>query len=463
MKYSIHYGTETVEINAPDDFLSKDHPFIGPRKVKLTDSMKDIEGSIKNALENPHNSKPLRELVKDKIVGMVVSDEFRAGQHENIIKCLLEEISIGEPKKVNILCATGTHDAQVYSSKIKEWVDKYANQFGLNYSFHPNNCTSNDFINIGETSRGTPIEVNKYFLETEVRVYGHESKHHYMCGYSCIDKQLLPGVSSRKTVSANHKLALQSDYSVAGRNTWVSDKERQFNPFSNDCSEARQVADATLLKNGKIIYNNSIAIFGLDMISDQQAIYWCEAGDTSEISKHMTKKADELSAFFAEPVKYVVISPGGPPASTAIYGVQNCFDMALSGAIQNNGEALVVAPCEGREELSCDVKGLAQNETSKALFWDNLCNLCKIDIDEATKWIGNNFELYLWKTDRVLKLMNGRKIKIYLHSTLPDNIIEQAGFIPCHNIDEWINERTNKKDGKLRVIDQGNKILIMKK
>ena len=57
--------------------------------------------------------------------------------------------------------------------------------------------------------------------------------------------------------------------------------------------------------------------------------------------------------------RYVVVSPGGPPASTALYGVQNCFDMALLGAIQQGGEALVLGPCNGRPGMADDVRGLA--------------------------------------------------------------------------------------------------------
>ena len=462
MKQNITFGDKTIQIEISNDFLTTDHPYIAPREIELTPNMADICGTIKTALGNPFNSPKLKDIVCDKIVALVVSDEFRAGQHEFIIKCLLEEISAGSPKSVNVLCATGTHNPDIYSPKIKSWVEKYASEIGLNINFYANDCTSNNFIHLGNTKLNTPIEVNKYYLEADVRVYGHESKHHYMCGYSCIDKQLLPGISSRRTVEANHKLALQSDLSRAGRSTWANDKSRQENPFSNDCSEARQIAEGFILINDELI-KRDVVVFGLDMISDKKAVYWCEAGDTREISRHMTKEADKLAAFFCEPTKYVVISPGGPPASTAIYGVQNCFDMALSGAIQDAGEALVIAPCEGRDGVACDVKGLAPDEKSKALFWDNLCNLCNVDVNEATKWIGNNFELYLWKTDRVLKLINGRKVKIYLHSTLPDETIKAAGFIPCHDIDKWISERQNRNDGKCRIIDQGNKILVMSK
>ncbi|MBW1873661.1 MAG: hypothetical protein JRJ19_16455 [Deltaproteobacteria bacterium] len=54
----------------------------------------------------------------------------------------------------------------------------------------------------------------------------------------------------------------------------------------------------------------------------------------------MVKVVDRLMAFEVKRSKYVIISPGGPPASQALYGTQNAFDLALKGAIKKGGQAL---------------------------------------------------------------------------------------------------------------------------
>jgi|GEM_PF-1343458 len=463
MKFDITYGAERLSFGVNDPFLTKDLPFISPRKIAVTKEMADIEGAIKKALADPVNSPLLRDIVKGKKVALVVSDEFRAGQQEKIIKCLIEEISKGNPGFLTVICATGSHEPDVYAKNIKIWAEKYASSLKQNFKFVANNCDSKGFINIGKCSDGTPIDLSPELLKCEVRVYGHESKHHYMNGYSCIDKQVLPGVSSRRAIEGNHKNALQHEFAVAGNNVWVVDEKRRKNPFSLGSSEARIRSEAVILtEDGKIIEKKA-TVFGLDMISDKKAVYWARAGEVGPITTEMIKEADRLSAFVAGPVRYVVISPGGPPASQAIYGVQNCFDMALSGAIEDGGEALVVAPCDGRPDIPQNVRGLAPDLKSKELFWDNLARLKDKPLKQATDWIRDNFELYLWKTDRVIKLMNGRKVKIYLYSCLPDYVIARGGFIPCHNIEEWIKEREGRNDGALRVIDDGNKILVITK
>lgn len=463
MKFKITCGDGAVEFDVPDQSLPKELPFVTPRKPNILPEMADIEGRINTALRRPIGSPELKDIVSGKRVALIVSDEFRAGQHEKIIKYLLAEIAKGHPRGVWTFCATGSHEPDIYAKRIGQWAEKYAAENGLAHRFFAHDCMADCHVAIGKCSDGTPVEILRDMLACDVRVYGHESKHHYMNGYSCIDKQVLPGLCSRRTIEMNHKNALDDRHSFAGRNVWVPDENRRWNPFSQGTSDARRLADSTFLDESGTIVKKVIPTFGLDMISDAKYIYWIAAGSPDEISRKMPSEVDRLSAFEVWPTRYVVISPGGPPASQTIYGTQNCFDMALSGAIEDGGEALVIAPCEGRPDVPAETRGLAPDGKSKKLFYDNLARLKDLPLGEATKWIADNFELYLWKTDRVLKLMNGRKIKIYLHSALPDSKVRAIGFIPANDIQSWIDERALRCDSPIRVIDHGNKILVMKK
>lgn len=461
MKFELTYGTDKVSLTVPADSLAKDLPFIEPRKIDVTKEMCDVEGSIVRALQNPVDSPRLKDLVKAERIALTVSDEFRSGQQEMIIKCMLAEIALGKPKEVYVFCATGSHDPEIYAKGIGGWVKKYAEELGLEYKFFGHDCIRDKHIEIGKSADGNGISVMEALLTCCVRAYGHESKHHYMNGYSCIDKQLLPGLASKDTIEGNHKNALNDGKSFGGRNVWAADPERQDNPFSLGCHQARELSEKTCLDKTNQLVIRDIPTFGLDMISDAKHIYWIAAGNIARNSYEMTKQVDRLAAFNVEPVSYVVISPGGPPASQTIYSTQNCFDMALSGGIKDGGEALIVAPCNGRPDVPGDVRGLAPDEKSKNLFYDNLVKLHKKPLKESIKWIDENFELYLWKTDRVLKLMHRRKLKLYLHSTLPDEKVKAIGFIPVKNIQEWINERAKRNDSPIRIIDQGNRLLVL--
>jgi nickel-dependent lactate racemase len=375
---------------------------------------------------------------------------------------LLREVAAGGPADVAVLVATGSHDPAYYSRRLRGWIAAAAQGAGLAVRTIVNDCDdAGSHVFIGATKAGTPIELHRELLASEVRVYGHESKHHYMNGYSCIDKQAAPGMASRATIQASHKKALDHHHSIAGRNPWHRDEANRYNPFAIESRDCRLASESVWLdaKSGHLIPSR-VPRFALDMISTSDAVLWAQAGDPDQATRDMICQADAMAAFEVERTRYVVVSPGGPPACNAVYGVQNCFDMALKGAIQDGGEALVLAPCAGEQGLPEHVKGLAPDEKSKELFWDNLVRFRDVPLAEAAGYIENHFELYLWKTDRVLKLLKESRVRVYLHSELPPATVAASGLIPVRDPQAWIHERAARGDGKLRAIDKGTTLLV---
>lgn len=455
-KVSLTYGTDTKTFEVDESFMAGEP--IAPRKVDLPE--RDPRDVIREALAKPIGRPRLREMVGGKRVCLVVSDDFRAGLQVEIGSCLLEEMAEGKPSHVSIFPATGSHNPDVYSKRIADALEEVAKKLGLSYDIVMHDTDTSPCVEVGKTPTwGTRLIIDEAFMKADVRVYGHEAKHHYMAGYSCIDKQVIPGVSMRKTIEMNHKLSLDED-SKAGNISWHKDPKRQRNPFSGDAREGREMLEKYKVnEKGELVEAETLS-FGLDMISEKQDILWLAAGDPAEVSSRMPGAADEFGAFQVERQKYVLISPGGPPACQALYGTQNCFDMALLGAIKENGEALIVAPCDGREDLPPDVSGLAPGKKSKELFYDNLVCLQCEPLETCETKIRDDFELYLWKTIRVLRLTKKFGLSLYLHSELPDEALTKAGFIPCHDPQGWLDERAKRGDGKIHVIDGGNKLFV---
>ncbi len=452
-RFELSYGTGTKTFTIPYDKIGG--PLIAPRTPRpLSGSVPEI---LSRALAAPVGRPRLCELVNNRLVGIVISDEFRAGLQHEILDALLDEVASGSPHSICVLCATGTHDPAVYAKKAGEWVKAARLRLKMKIDFEPHDCEKSELADIGVTQRGTKLRVNSKLLECDVRVYGHESKHHYFHGYSCIDKQLLPGLSSGETVAQNHKWALDPD-SGPGRSPWHSDASRQKNPVCEDTREARAISEQYVLSPSGKAVRGDVITFGLDMVSAGGKIFWVRAGDPAELSSKMVGVVDEMMSFGVVRSRYVIVSPGGPPASQALYGTQNAFDLALKSAIEPGGEALVIAPLDGRPDLDADVRGLAPGRRAKELFWDNLVRLRGKPLDEARREIADNFELYLWKTDRVLRILD--KVKIYIHSELPAGVLEPGGFETVPDVQAWIDERVNRSDGKFTVIDHGNKLCV---
>ena len=452
---SLAYGTSTIDLDVPGEFLAG--PVLRPHTLPEMTRGAMLE-QIVRALGAPEGRPPLRELVGGKRVAVVVSDEFRAGLHALIIQALCAEIDAGEPAEVTFLCATGTHDPAVYTPGIEALVRAQTARAPLKFVAH--DCDDPRLVPIGVSPLGTEVALEPAFLRADVRVYGHEAKHHYMHGYSLVDKQVIPGIADRRAVEQNHKRSLDDD-SGPGRNPWHDDPSRRANPFSEDSRDIRAMAERLMLDDDGQLVEGRPDSFALDMISDPRSIYWVGAGDPDWVSREAIRKADEQAEFSVERTRYLVISPGGPPASQAMYGVQNCFDMAMRGAVEPGGEVLVVAPCDGRPDLPADVSGVATSATSRRLFWDNLIALQALPLDECRAYIDAEFELYMWKTFRVLRNLKGDRLRIHIHSQLAPERLEEAGFVAVADPQSWIDERAARGDGSLRVIDQGNKMLVV--
>jgi nickel-dependent lactate racemase len=454
-KIKLTYGTGAKQYDVDESFMAGEP--IAPRKVDV--APRDPLDVIRAALEKPIGSPRLRDMVGGKRVCLVVSDDFRAGLQVEIGAGLLEEIAAGRPTHVWIISATGSHNPAVYAKRILTGLEAKARALGLSHELVWHDTDSSPCTEVGVTPRGSRVIVDQAFLKAEVRVFGHESKHHYMAGYSSMDKQVIPGVSMRTTIEMNHKHSLDED-SKAGNICWHPDPARQRNPFSEDARDGRHLLGRYVLRDDGELVEAETRSFGLDMISEKQDILWIAAGDIDQVCGLMPAEADRFGAFEVDRQRYVLISPGGPPACQALYGTQNCFDMALLGAIEQGGEALIVAPCDGRDDLPPDVRGIAPDEKSKTLFYDNLvCLQCK-PIEECEVFIRDHFELYLWKTIRVLRLTKKYDLTLFLHSELPDHAVTAAGFVPVRDPQSWIDERASRGDGKIHVIDGGNKLFI---
>jgi len=448
MDESIHitYGNDTLPLTVEEEFLA--NYISGPRK-DLTGVELDIRTAIENALASPVGQRTVEELAPGKRIALILPDEFRAGPHEAILSVFAKILKDIQYESLLVLISSGSHSPVYFTSNIRKWVTQYLKDLP-NVTFHANDIENDEYITLGTSGRGTPFRVNKLLLETDLRIFCHESKFHYMNGYSMIDKLLQPGLSSMKTIEANHKLSLDSDRCCAGRNPYVDDPERQDNPMALDNREARRTADRHILVDGKL-RERSVDVLGLDRVM---------AGDVETLTKEMTRKVDQWAMFEVPRTKYVIISPGGPPSSTTVYSTQNCFDMALKGAIQEGGEALIIAPCEGKPDIPEDVRGLSPSIAQKGLFYDTLVKLKDIPYPEARKYIEDNFRLGFWKTNRVLDLLNVKNIKLYLYSSLPPKKVAPSGLIPVSDPQAWIDERASRGDGRVNVIDGGNRLFV---
>ena len=230
---SLIYGPNRKTFSCPKDFLAGE-----PITPRVLASGKAPTAAFAEALASPDGTPKLRELAAGRRVAIVSADEFRAGLQKEIIDALLGEVVAAKPESVSLLFATGSHNPAIYTRNLAPAAEELARRHGVNLRIHGHDCDKSPHREVGTSPMGSPVLIDELLLAADVRVYGHESKHHYMCGYSNIDKLVLPGVAARRSIEANHKRSLDPD-SRGGRACYHPDPKRPSNPFAEDAHDAR--------------------------------------------------------------------------------------------------------------------------------------------------------------------------------------------------------------------------------
>jgi lactate racemase len=171
----------------------------------------DIPGAIRAALARPIDSPPLREILRptDKVV-VAVSDITRSWQRmDRVLPTLLETISgAGVPDKNIILVVVGGHRQNTNEEMEQICGAEVCRR--VNIVKH-NARDPKNMVYLGKTSRGTEVSINRVAAEADRIILTGGIVFHYLVGYSCGRKSVIPGFSSIRTIQQNHLLAMAAE------------------------------------------------------------------------------------------------------------------------------------------------------------------------------------------------------------------------------------------------------------
>ena len=217
---------------------------------------------IRNRINSPINSKPLREIAAGKKTAVILFDDItRATPAGEVAPLVIDELNAGGIKNENILfvCTLGSH-AAVTEQDVRA---KLGSAIVDNFPWINHNC-SNNFADLGRTTLGNRILVNYYVMKADVKISISGIKKHGGAGYSGGAKAILPGVASLDTISYNH----HAIPGVRGNsNSTVGTGKIYHNDLRTDMEEAARMAglDFTiqLLLNGK---RQIIGVYAGDLV-----------------------------------------------------------------------------------------------------------------------------------------------------------------------------------------------------
>lgn len=389
----LKYGQSFVTI--PSTLLEKAQILV--QKVE-PEPLQNYGEAITTALRQPTGCKPLAEMVSpQEKIAIVVSDITRPVPTSKILPPLLEELHSNgvTAENISIVFGLGIHRTMTE--------EEMALAIGEDILAKYNTVQPQKFVSLGETSRGTPIEVCKEVAQSDFIILTGNLEFHYFAGYTGGFKALMPGVSSKAAIEKNHKMMLEPAAAIG-----VADG----NPVREDLEEFGRKFPRTFLLNV--------------LLNTQKEITGVVAGDPVLAHRKGCEILDRSNKVYVEEAAdLVIVSPGGFPKDINLYQAQKALENAAK-VVKKGGKILLVA--ELKEGFGEDV------------FEDWLVN--SGSIDEILMRIQEKFVLGGHKAAAIAKVL--KENEILLLSTLPDDLVRKIFFTPVNDLAQLASDDFDK-------------------
>jgi len=428
MRIEVTYGETKVPIDIPEkNYAGR----IIPKEVR---TIPNVQEELNRVLNNPHGPS-LENLSKSKSVCVLVEDHTRDEPHWELLNAVIPRLK--HANSITFMITTGSHEVDHPENlEIVDMIERIATDNKIqNFLVKINDCQDSDIINLGKTSRGTPVIISSLAANHDLYVPIADMKAHYFAGYSNALKDFLPGICAFASIEGNHSMALDPN-STFGRHPYHPDETKRNNPLADDMREAMEM----VTKNAKV--------FTLAVISNGPKLVWADAGNIETVTTAGIELLDETASFTVTPERFIIVSPGGYPQDKSLYHAQRAMELTKN-AVRDGGEVLFIAECRD---------GVAPDSAI-----ENFYNKLTAPLDDVIVSISSKYHLYEHKAYKFAELMK-RISMIKMYTSLDKMTVESVHMEKVDNIqkvvDGWIS-----KDPKARilVLDKGNKLAVYAK
>ena len=193
------YGDEMFELVFPDEW--------NLNVFSMNDAPGVEDEDIREAFSNPIGTEPLRSIAKGKKTAVIVVDDLsRPTPAYKILPSIAKELKEAgvKEKDITIIMGLGAHRPMLRKDLINKLGRSIYDSFPV-YNHHP----FENLVHLGTSSRGTPIHINRLFMNADVKIgIGCIMPHNY-AGFGGGGKIVLPGISGIDTLKANHESAIR--------------------------------------------------------------------------------------------------------------------------------------------------------------------------------------------------------------------------------------------------------------
>ncbi len=370
------YGTKGLEVHLPE--ACRVHVVRKNAVEPLTDPV----GAVRTALRNPIGEVPLRQFARGGSRACVlVCDITRPVPNGLLLPAILEELEgAGIPReRVTVLIATGLH--RPASEEEKRFIVGDDEVYGSVRVENHRAEEEDAHVFLGNTRRGTPVLLDRRFVEADVRVLTGLIEPHFMAGYSGGRKVITPGVAHRDTILAIHSPGFME------------------HPRANSC-----VLEGNPLHEEQLEILRMIGpVFAVNTVVDEnRRLVFVNAGDVVESHHEAVGNAKAISEVTL-PRRFhtVLTSAGGFPLDKTYYQTVKGMVTAL-GILEPGGRIVIVSECS--EGMGSPAFLAAQKE------------LRKRGPHEYLSWIqrpGARTTVDQWQTEKLAQALCRGRIFLY--------------------------------------------------
>jgi nickel-dependent lactate racemase len=405
MKVKLAYGKYDLEVELPDNSV-----VIEPQNLP---ALMDEKQKALEALRNPIGTPPLKSMVKrTDNVAIVISDITRPTPNYKLIPWIMEELGHVPRENFVIINGTGSHRENTREELIVMLGEKIVNNLRVvnNNAFDKSSQTF-----LGKSSKGAEVYLNSEYVKSDFKIITGFIEPHFFAGFSGGPKGVMPGIAGIETIMNFHSAKLIghrfSNWGVI-----------EGNPIQEEATEIAQMSKPDFLLNITLNGDKKITrFFAGDIIKAHRA--GCEY-----VIKHAMVVCDNK-------FDIVVTTNSGYPLDQNLY--QSVKGISAAYKIVKKGGAIICA-------TECS-DGLPNHGN-----YAKILKMCKTPQELLDKIESPSFQMFdQWQVQK--QAMIQKDANVYIYSTLDDEVVEQAMFIPIHDIENCVHKLLERHSGEASI------------
>ncbi len=422
---AVAYGTAGIELRLPQDRWRR----VG---VNAHEGGRQPLTAFEEALRQPMDSPPLRELVAGRRVALLTEDATRSEPHDAFMRACMPHLS-GARSVAAVIC-TGSHARLTDGNRrIVNAFEQSAAADGVSGEIIIHDCHAEPGLTtVGVTSRGTPVAANSRALEADVFLVTSGMKNHYFAGYSNALKAFLPGICSYAGIEANHAMALE-EAATFGAHPLHPDPSRRANPLAEDMLEA-----ARMIIEGR-------PVFVLGTVTAGGRALWAGAGAMEAVIREGIRHVDRVASARVPAHSRLVISPGGDPADESLYNAQRGLELARN-VMKDGAEVLFLAACP---------RGTAPTADARENFYERLT----APLDEVLRGLQERYVLYSHKAYKFAAMLE-RLGAIHMYTELDEPTVTAAHMLKVESPQAVLDRWLEASEEDILVVEDANRLAL---